>query len=89
MMPRGLAQEKAKAGIARMHLHPTEIVGNTSGALLLGFYQFFVHFVLGQVQELSMVRNFLYIVVHRSDVPTQEFINTAVTLVLERVNENS
>lgn len=65
-----------------MHIQPAKVVESALGVLLLQLLEFFVHFVLGQIQKFSVVYQFLYVVVHRRNVSTQQLVDTLVNLVL-------
>jgi len=82
VVTRRLAQKKAEASIARMHLHPAEVVGDTAWSSFFLLLQFVIYFVLWKVQKLSVVCDFLYKIVHWGDVTSKQFVDATISFIL-------
>jgi hypothetical protein len=66
-----------------MHFHPANAVEDPLGVCSFLHPELLVQLILGEVGELSVVSHFFDKVIHRSDIPPQHFINTAVSFGLK------
>jgi hypothetical protein len=71
-----------QSGISRMPFHPADVVKHSFGSGRFLHSQFLVQLILGEVNKFPMVGKFLHIIIHRSDITSQQFINAAVSFVL-------
>lgn len=84
MTPRRRAGYEAQGRIARVIFVPTNVVKDPLRIRLLLLFQLCIQLVFREVNELSMIRQFFHVVIHRGDVAAEDFIDAPVGLILQR-----
>jgi hypothetical protein len=82
MTSRRRAGDEAQARVARVTFVPANVVKDTRRSCLLLLFQLCIQLVIREVNELAMIRQFLHVVVHRSDVTAEQLIDAPVYLIL-------
>jgi hypothetical protein len=70
--------------VARVIFVPTNVVKDPLRTRLLLLFQLCIQLVFPEVNELAMIRQFFHVVIHRSDVASEQLIDAPVGLVLQR-----